>query len=168
VKVHVSGLMTLNATRAKHAAWMDFTHKPTGDRLFNTSVHLSVGGESKAQTRYREAETLLRKTRALNTGRFPEVHGGDFNSHGLVGDVVFEPRRYYDALDRADTSRHAGYNTFNGRTTVTPHASTQRMDGDHDDHFYVSAALKSLDAHWSQLPTVRASDHNTIAIKVRL
>jgi len=168
VQLHSSGLMGLNTLRTKHAAWIDFTYRPTGDRFFNTSVHLSQGGEEKAQTRYREAETLLRKTARLNTGKFPEIHGGDFNSHGKVGRVVFEPRHYVDALEAADTTKHKGYNTYNGRSTITPRPSTQLMHGEHDDHFYVSAALKNLVAHWSQFPTVRASDHNLIAVKVRL
>ncbi|VXC20902.1 hypothetical protein [Aeromicrobium sp. 9AM] len=168
VRRNRSGLMSLNRLGTKHAAWLDFTDRLSDERLFATSVHLSQGNESKAQTRYREGETLLRKTAHLNPRKYPEIHGGDFNSHGLVGRVVFEPRHYVDALDVASTTKHKGYNTYNGRSTVKPIHSTQQIDGDHDDHFYVSSALKPFIAHWSQRPTVVPSDHNLIAIKVRL
>lgn len=168
VYCHRSGLMSLNRLGTKHAAWMDFTDRQSHERLFTTSCHFSVGGENKAQTRYREGETLISKTRHLNPRKYPEIHGGDFNSFGLVGKVVFQPRHYVDALDVAWTTKHKGYNTYNGRSTVKPDPKTQLLHGDHDDHFYVSAALKGLIAHWSMWPTVAASDHNIIAIKVKL
>lgn len=168
IRLYRSGSIYLG-TPGKWAAWAKVVDLKTGHPLFVSSVHLSQGGEEKAQRRYREAEKLLRSTKALNTAHYPEVHGGDFNSHRLVGKVVFEPRGYVDALDVAPRGmvRHKGYNTFNGRTTVKPDPSTQLVNGDHDDHIYVSRSLSKRVTYWSQHPSVLPADHNIIAATVR-
>lgn len=163
-----SGLIALNASHTKHAAWARFANKTTGELIFVTSVHLTAGGEDKAAARYREAEQLLRKTRAHTYGA-PEVHGGDFNSFKLVGRVVFQPRYYRDALLVADApSPRRTANTFNGRTTVKPDKRTQRYNSDHLDHFYVSRDLARRVTYWSQLPSVRPSDHNLIVCRIAI
>lgn len=168
VKLHDSGLFALNASHTKHAAWGKFTELSTGRTLFVTSVHLSVGGEEKAQARYKEAERLLRLSADVNRFNHPQVHAGDFNSYHRVGDVVMEPHGLVDALDVALGAARSGYDTFNGRTTVKPNHATQQLNAQHDDHLYVSPWLADRVTWWSQLPSLPASDHNIIAIKVNL
>lgn len=166
VRHHDSGLFWLNAV-GKYAAWGKFTDLASGVTLFVTSAHLVQGDEAAAQARYKQAETLLRKSREVNRFHHPEIHAGDFNSYHRVGDVVFEPHQYVDALDVALSARHAGYDTFNGRTTVKAVHATQELNARHYDHFYVSKQLADNVFHWSQHPSIQASDHNLIAIKVK-
>lgn len=168
VRLVASGLLTLNATRTKHAAWARFVDIESGELLYVTSVHLSAGGEEMAQARYRQAEQLLRKSRPHTYGA-AEVHGGDFNSYSNVGHVVFKPRFYEDALRVAhERSGRQVLDTFNGRNTVRPNPRTQKRQGNHLDHFYVNRLLLRRVTLWTSLATVYASDHNIIAVRITL
>lgn len=168
VYVNASGLMALNRLRTKHAAWGKITARETKETFFTTSVHLSAGNESKAQARFDQADRLLDTSAKLNPNGHPEIHAGDFNSERLVGNTIMWPRRYRDGLACAKTRTRTGHDTYNGRSTVKVDPGTQRENGDHLDHIYVSDELKDRVLHWSQRPSVKASDHNLIAIKVRL
>lgn len=168
VRVNASGLMALNRLRTKHAAWAKITAHETKETFFTTSVHLSAGGEGKAQARFDQADRLLDTSAKLNPNGHPEIHAGDFNSERLVGNTIFVPRKYHDGLARARTRARTEYDTYNGRSTLKADTGTQRESGDHLDHIYVSDELKDRVLHWSQRPTVKASDHNLVAIKVRL
>lgn len=169
-KLHLngSGSMKLNPAGSKRAAWAKLTTLDTAETFFVTSAHLSASFLGTDAARRREANRLLDTTNQLNPRRHPEIHAGDYNSVSDVGQAVMKPRRRLDARSIASLKQHTGYNTYNGRTTVVPHASTQQLDGEHLDHVYVSDDLRERVLLWSSRASVKASDHNIIAIKVSL
>ncbi len=150
-----SGLMKLNRLGTK-----------TGQTWFVTSSHLTASFLGSSATRRSEARRLLSETRRLNPSGHREIHAGDFNSVRDVSAAVMIPAGFRDTAAVAGTRTGAGYNTFNGRTTVIPHRRTQKIAGEHLDHIYVEADMVHRVTHWSQRSDVEASDHNLIMIKV--
>lgn len=162
-----SGLMKLNRLGTKRAAWAKLTVRETDETFFITSPHLSASFLGTNRARRAEARTLLEESARLNPNGHPTIHAGDFNSPSDVTTAVMTPAGYFDALRRANTSSSSGYNSFNGRKTVKP-GRTQKLDGVHLDHIYVSKSLRNRVVHWSQRPSLAASDHNLIMVKVAL
>lgn len=165
VKRLASGSFSLGFP-GKYAAWGLFQDLQSGKPVFVTSVHLIQGWASTDAERKREARQLLAKTDALNTTNAPVVHAGDFNSYRLVGDTVICPAGFTDALDIADQVTDSRPDTFNGRKGVTsPAAYPAHVPPQHDDHLYLSHGIDAV--RWDQNLSHAASDHNTIAVRIR-
>lgn len=161
--VRRSGLITLNKLGTKHAAWAELVDRETKRRVIVTSLHLSEGWSSSDSIRIGQAATLVRKIAALNTGKVPMVHAGDFNSYGLVIDKVLEPAGFSDSLDIADTRINASADSFNGRTTVAVPKRTP-SHGRHLDHVAVSKGVYV--SQWRQLVDAEVGDHNRITVRL--
>jgi endonuclease/exonuclease/phosphatase family metal-dependent hydrolase len=166
-------------TLRRHAGYAEFQDIASGDKFWVASVHLDQRHSSKASTevsldtlRATQLKAVMARLKLRDTGGWPIILGGDFNSwqYDVNGDRAHDAliaAGYYDTA-AAQTQVHLPYSTFNGfAKTMTINASGYNSRLDVIGVKGITGAVK-FENVMNVTDSHRASDHNMIVTDILL